>query len=109
MFEFDPQAVSWFNQEVKASPIPVLVDFWAPGCEPCRVMKPVIDEIKVQFDGRLKIIRVNVEENFSVPMHYNVNGFPTLLLFKSGIVAEQISGTVSAKTLSKALNKYLAE
>lgn len=108
MFEFNPQAVSRFNQEMQASLVPVLVDFWAPGCEPCRMMKPVIEAIAVQFDDRLKVVKINVEENFSVPMHYGIDCFPSLLLFKSGSVAEKISGTVSERILTKVLNKHLA-
>lgn len=108
VFEFDPQAVSRFNQEVQASAVPVLVSFWASDCKPCQLMKPVIDQIETQFDGRLKLLKINVEENFSIPLHYNVNCFPTLLLFKTGTVAERISGTVSGKTLAKVLNLYLA-
>ncbi|HEY9697837.1 MAG TPA: thioredoxin domain-containing protein [Trichocoleus sp.] len=109
LFQFNPKAVARFTQDVQTSEVPVLVDFWAPNCEPCQIFKPVIDEVFTHFNDRIRLIKINIEENPSIPMHYNVNCFPTLMLFKSGTIVEQVSGTVSAKLLIKVLNKHLVE
>jgi thioredoxin 1 len=108
-FQFDAKAIAQFEQEIQASPIPVLVDFWASGCEPCRVMEPMIQEFSNELNGKVKLLKVDVEQSPSVPMRYGIDCFPTLLLFKEGAVVEKITGVVPQPLLFKALKRHLTE
>ncbi|MQY27594.1 thioredoxin TrxA [Nocardia aurantia] len=76
-----------FEAEVLGSEAPVLVDFWAEWCPPCKAVAPILDEIAEEFDGRVTIAKVNVDENPSLPNQYGIQGIPTMLLFKKGEVA----------------------
>jgi thioredoxin len=98
---------SW-EAEVMASSQAVLVDFWAEWCVPCRTMLPSIEAVARQFDGRLKVAKLNVEENAQVPYRYNITTLPTLMVFKAGLVAEQRMGLVSRENLIKLLEPHLA-
>ncbi|MUL35948.1 thioredoxin [Gloeocapsopsis dulcis] len=106
--QIDPTAVDQFVEEVTKSDLPVLVDFWAPGCQPCEVLSPIVEKIATQYGNQLKFIKINVEKNFSVPMHYNLDCFPTLLIFRAGKVVEKIVGTVPEDVLTKVVRKHLA-
>jgi thioredoxin 1 len=108
-FQFDAKAIAQFEQEIQASPIPVLVDFWASGCEPCRVIEPMVQDFLSQFAGRVKLVKVDIERSPSVPMRYEVDCFPTLLMFKEGVVVEKITGVVPQPLLVKALKRHLVE
>jgi thioredoxin 1 len=108
-FQFDAKAVAQFEQEIQASPIPVLVDFWASGCEPCRLMEPMVQEFLTQLDGKVRLLKVDVEQSPSVPMRYEIDCFPTLLLVKEGAVVEKITGVVPQPLLFKALKRHLME
>jgi thioredoxin 1 len=96
-----------FEEEVLKSDKPVLVDFWATWCGPCRMMAPAVDAIAEAYAGRAKVGKLNVDENFTVTGRYNIRGIPALLLFKDGQVREQIVGAASKEAISKLLDKHL--
>jgi thioredoxin 1 len=96
-----------WEKEVTSSPQAVLVDFWAEWCVPCKTMLPSIEAVAKQFDGRLKVAKLNVEQNEQVPFRYNITTLPTLIVFKKGMVAEQRVGLVSKENLVKLLEPHL--
>ena len=96
-----------FDEEVLKSDMPVLVDFWAEWCAPCRIMAPAMDAVAVEFRGRAKIGKLNVDENQSVTGRYNIRGIPTLLLFKNGEIQEQSVGATSKDVIVKMLERHL--
>lgn len=96
-----------FDQDVLNSDVPVLVDFWAEWCGPCRMMAPTVDAIASDYAGRLKVGKLNVDENGGSAMRYNIRGIPTLLLFKGGKVVEQRVGAVGKAEVQKMIDPHL--
>ena len=96
-----------FDQDVLKSETPVLVDFWAAWCGPCRAIAPIVEELAKEYDGKVKIGKMDVDRNNATPMRYGVRGIPTLLVFKGGEVKEQIVGYVPKETIQKALDKHV--
>lgn len=97
-----------FEQEVLNSTQPVLVDFWATWCAPCRMMSPTVDAIASEYAGRVKVGKLNVDENLTVASRYGIRSIPTLLLFKSGKIEEQLVGATPKDTISRLMDKHLA-
>ena len=93
-------------QDVDKSPIPVLVDFWAPWCGPCRAVAPVMDKIAAERAGRLKVLKLNVDENPQTAAKFQVQAIPTMILFKDGKVLDQIRGAVPKPALDKRLDHF---
>src|SRR2546425_158042 len=96
-----------FEVEVLKSEVPVLVDFWAEWCSPCKALTPTIVAVAKDYLGKAKVVKLNVDQNISTSSRYNIKGIPTLLLFKNGIVKEQIVGTASKEAIAKMINKHL--
>jgi thioredoxin 1 len=97
-----------FDQEVINSATPVLIDFWAPWCGPCKAIAPVVEEVAGTYAGRLKVVKMNVDDNPQTPSRYGVRGIPNLILFKRGQVADQIVGAVPKAHLVRAIDSALA-
>ncbi len=97
-----------WEAEVEGSDVPVLVDFWAVWCGPCRAIAPLVDELAGEYQGRAKIGKINVDENRDVPGKYRITSIPTILVFKDGKVAQQIVGARPKRDLISALDTALA-
>ena len=96
-----------FADEVLNAQLPVLVDFWATWCGPCRSISPIIEELSKEFTGRIKVTKLNVDENPATPSQYGVRGIPTLILFKGGKILDQIVGAVPRARLITMIGKAL--
>ena len=97
-----------FKSEVIESSQPVLVDFWAEWCGPCKMIAPAIEELAAEFDGKAKVVKVNVDEQPKLAQEYGVRSIPTLLFFRDGKVAEQLVGAAQKEALAEKLNSLIA-
>lgn len=96
-----------FDQQVMKSDIPVIVDFWAPWCAPCRQIAPVVEKLSQEYSGKLKFCKVNVDENRDIASRYHVRSIPTLLFFKKGQLMHQKVGAIPEKTLRSEIEEFL--
>lgn len=96
-----------FNQEVEKSSVPILVDFWAPWCGPCRAIAPVLEQLAAKYEGKVKIGKLNVDEESALASKFRVMSIPTLILFKNGSIVKQIVGSRSAQELEEMLKKAM--
>jgi thioredoxin 1 len=96
-----------FDQTISAG-TPVLVDFWAEWCAPCRRIAPTVEELATDYDGKLVVGKMNVDENPNTPFKFGIRGIPTLLLFKGGQVVEQVVGVTDKMALKKVIDKHVS-
>jgi len=96
-----------FEQEVLKSEVPTLVDFWAVWCAPCRALAPTVEELAESYHGRIKVGKLNVDENAEISGNFQIRGIPTLLLFKNGMVKETLVGLQAKEKIEQVLNKYV--
>ena len=99
---------STFESEVVNSDLPVLVDFWAPWCGPCRDIAPIVEEISSSYEGKIKVGRMNVDENQSTTMKFGIRSIPTIIMFKDGEAVDQIIGAVPKGEIERVVDKSLA-
>src|ERR671928_654826 len=95
-----------FESEVLKSDVPVVVDFWAEWCPPCRALAPTFEELAERYEGSIKFLKLNVDENAEVPQRYGIKGIPTLIFFDGGQEAERLVGAAGKDALARILDKY---
>jgi len=96
-----------FDEDVLKSETPVLVDFWAPWCGPCRMLAPTVDAISEEYDGRVKVGKVNTDENPQIATQHQINSIPTLMIFKGGEVVERLVGALPKEKITEKLDAHL--
>ena len=94
-----------FDAVVLQSQLPVLVDFWAPWCGPCRAIGPIIEELADEYEGKISVVKMNVDESQVTPGKYGIRAIPTLILFKNGELVEQVTGAVSKSSIATMIDQ----
>jgi len=97
-----------FEADVLQSPLPVLVDYWAEWCGPCKMIAPILDEVSSAYEGKLQIAKMNVDENRDIPAKFGIRGIPTLMLFKGGVLAATKVGAMSKAQMTAFIDQQLA-
>jgi len=97
-----------FEQEILKDNLPVLVDFWAPWCAPCRIVSPIVEELAKEYEGKLKVGKMNVDENPNTAAKYGVMSIPSLIIFKSGSLAKTMIGAQSKENFKKGIDEAIA-
>jgi thioredoxin 1 len=95
-----------FETTINAEPKLIMVDFWAPWCGPCRRMEPTVDELATDYDGKIVVAKMNVDDNPATPMRFSIRGIPTVLLFKGGQIVEQVVGLADKDVFKKLIDKH---
>jgi thioredoxin 1 len=98
---------SSFENEVVQSDVPVLVDFWAPWCGPCRSLAPTVEEIAAEYEGKVKVCKVNTDDNMQTAQNFRISGIPTLMVFKGGQQVDQLVGAQKKSAITNLLDKHL--
>ncbi|MDB6096764.1 MAG: trxA [Francisellaceae bacterium] len=98
---------SAFETEINSSALPLLIDFWAPWCNPCKIIAPILEELAQTYDKKLKILKLNVDENNQVAAKYGIRGIPTLMIFKDGKMIAQRAGALSKSQLSEFIDSNI--
>jgi len=98
-----------WEEEVLKSDIPVIVDFWAPWCAPCRIIEPIMEELSVEYDGKMKFAKVNTDENQNIAIRYGIMGIPTVKIFKEGDELDSLSGAAPKEYLKAFIDRAIGE
>ena len=97
-----------FEQEVLKSEQPVLVDFWAEWCHPCKMLTPAVEQVAKEYEGKAKVVKLNIDDSGETPQRFGITGIPTLIVFKGGAEAERVVGATSKDNISRMIDRALA-
>ena len=97
-----------FDQDVLKSEVPVLVDFWAEWCGPCKMLAPAVEKVASEYEGKAKVVKLNIDDNNQVAQRYGIKGIPTLILFKDGSEADRTVGLTSKDNIARMIDRVLA-